>query len=71
MAKPVRKFLGKRITNFLLFVFSRLLDKVMIGMMYLHSDTSGHISLKVNPTEDFDIELGGQEVKSSIWCLKK
>ncbi len=71
MAKPVRKILGKRITNFLLFIFSRLLDKVMIGMMYLHSDTSGHISLRVNPTENFDIELGGSKSKESDMVFKE
>ena len=71
MAKPVRKFLGKRITNFFLFVFSPLLDKVMIGMMYLHSDTSGYISLRVNPTEEFDIELSGAKSKDSDMVFKE
>ena len=39
--------------------------------MYLHSDTSGHISLKVNPTEDFDIELGGAKSKVSDMVFKE
>lgn len=71
MAKPVKKFLGKAITNFLLFIFSPLLNKVMIGMMYLHSDTSGRISLRVNPKEDFDIELGGANSKESDMVFKE
>ena len=67
MAKPVKRILGKAITNFLLFIFSPLLDKLMIGMMYLHSDTSGHISLRVNPTDDFDIELWAKEKSDMVF----
>ena len=65
MAKPARKYLGKTITNFLLFVFSPILDRIMVGMMYLHSDTSGYLSLKVNPEDNFSIEISGKRRKVS------
>ena len=71
MAKPVRKFLGKKITNFLLFIFSPILDKVMIGMMYLHSETSGHLSLKVNPNDNVDIEISGKNSNLSDMVFKE
>ena len=71
MAKPVRKFLGKAITNFLLFILAPMLDKVMIGMMYLHSDSSGHLSLKVNPNNDVDIEISGKNSNLSDMVFKE
>ncbi len=61
VAIPLRKLFGKFISKFCLNIFSPILDRIMIGMMYLHSDISGHLLLKVNPKDNLDIEICGQK----------
>ena len=62
LVEPLRLRLGEFITNKLVSMGSPLLERIMIGMVYLHSDDSGYLKFKVQP----DVEKGWGNISGVV-----
>lgn len=62
LVEPLRLRLGEFITNKLAFMGSPLLERIMIGMVYLHSDDSGYLKFKVQP----DVKKGWGNISGIV-----